>query len=481
MFDRRDFISLAGIGGGGLLLNAFTGSIKGSQDIYDLSPKTDKVAKNLLNEIKTIPIDDTHCHPITFNDAQTTPDDFLERLALSAFPIERYFPKGVYKQWKSSDASGKQKLDKTYKISEKRENVLYHVRESVFIKFFIKELADFLNCDPNLDSIIEARNYRGRNYPKYINALFKDANIENLMLDMGYREGLGIKGVNQFKKAISPTKGRHILRVDTILRDLMKIDLSFDEIESKMIKEIENGLDGNGNLGDKSYGMKSYLLPRLGLIKPLYDKTIAQTSWEQFLRARGKGELPSDNSGDRDEHWKMKGDALRYLHSLALEFCLERDMPMQFHAGDGEPPRGIMRNQDPFLMEEMIRFDKDGVIRTPQIILIHAGYPMVGKAAWLSHLYSNCHFEISLATPLIHHGLLRMYLEIMEVVPLTKILFGSDAYHIPEFYWLSAKWGRLFLSQALGIYVNAKLLTMKEAIEAAELILNKNNRRLYSL
>ena len=210
-------------------------------------------------------------------------------------------------------------------------------------------------------------------------------------------------------------------------------------------------------------------------------KTAEAAVYRTFINAMKNGSLPSMHGGDRDENWAIREDALRYLHSLALEMCMERDMPMQFHAGDGEPPRGILRNQDPFDMEEMIRFDKDGLIRTPKIILIHAGYPNIGKAAWISHLYTNCYFEISLATPLIHQGMLRMYLEAMEVVPLTKILFGSDAYHLPEFYWLAAKWGRIFLSQALGVYVDAKILTEDEAITAAKQILFQNNRRVYNI
>ncbi len=72
-------------------------------------------------------------------------------------------------------------------------------------------------------------------------------------------------------------------------------------------------------------------------------------------------------------------------------------------------------------------------------------------------------------------------MEVMEVVPLTKILFGSDAYHLPEFYWLAAKWGRLFLSEALGVYVEAKVLSRDEAVAAAKSILHENNRRLYKI
>jgi len=481
MVDRRNFISLAGLGGGGLLLNAFSSKLTASTSIMDSSSNMEGSAKDLYREIQSMPLDDSHCHPLTFKDAITTPDDFVERFALSAFPISLYFPNGVYDQWKSGNAKVKRKLDKQYKISDKRNEMLFHVKETVFVKYLVKSLAQYLDCEPSLDSVIDARNKQGRNYTKYLKSLFKDANIGNAMLDMGYREGLDEKNLNKFKNAITPTKGRHILRVDTILKDMMATDTSFDDMEAKLIADIEAGLDGTGNLGAKSYGMKSYLLPRLGLFKPLYDRNTAKKSWNNFIKAMKNGSLPSMHGGDRDENWRIRKDALRYLHSLALEMCMERDMPMQFHAGDGEPPRGILRNQDPFDMEEMIRFDKDGLIRTPKIILIHAGYPNIGKAAWISHLYTNCYFEVSLATPLIHQGMLRMYLEAMEVVPLTKILFGSDAYHIPEFYWLAAKWGRIFLSQALAVYVDANILTEDEAIKAAKRILFQNNRRVYNI
>lgn len=480
MPDRREFLSLAGVGGGSALLGAcaggtpFTGAVAGGEGL-------EPTARALLDELREIPVDDTHCHPLTFEDAETDPDEFIERLALSAFPMDRYFPAGVYGRWRAGDASERATLDAEFDITATRARVLEQAGETVFLRYLVKELAAFLDCDPTFEAVIEARNERGRDYASYLGAMFADANIENAMLDMGYREGMDQGGVARFKDAILPTRGRHILRVDTILRAPMSEDLSLDEIETRMMAEIESGLDGSGNLGAPSYGMKSYLLPRLGLLKPHFDRAAARRSWDAFRASRARGEVPAADARDRDDYWQMQSEALLYLHSLALEACLERDMPMQFHAGDGEAPRGIMRHQDPFLMEEMVRFERGGVMRMPQVILIHAGYPLIGRAAWLTHLYANCHFELSLAAPLIHHGMLRMFLEVMEVVPLSKILFGSDAYHLPEFYWLAAKWGRRFLAQALGIYVDAGILNRDEAVAAARMILHENNRRLYHL
>ena len=62
-------------------------------------------------------------------------------------------------------------------------------------------------------------------------------------------------------------------------------------------------------------------------------------------------------------------------------------------------------------------------------------------------------------------------------VPPGKILFGSNTYNLPELYWLAARWGKRFLSQALAVHVDAAMRTEAEAIDAARLILHGNNRR----
>jgi predicted TIM-barrel fold metal-dependent hydrolase len=184
---------------------------------------------------------------------------------------------------------------------------------------------------------------------------------------------------------------------------------------------------------------------------------------------------------DRQSEYNLSKDLRRYNFTLALEECLMRDMPMQIHTGDGEAPSVILRNQNPFYLEEVCRFDRDGVMRMPKIIPLHAGYPSVGKAAWLSHLYPNCYFELSIMTPFVHQNLFQRYMQVMEVVPLSKILYASDAFHVPELYWLAGRWGKRYLAKALTEYVVGGSLDFDEAIEGARMILYKNNRSLYAL
>ena len=41
---------------------------------------------------------------------------------------------------------------------------------------------------------------------------------------------------------------------------------------------------------------------------------------------------------------------------------------------------------------------------------------------WLSHFYTSCYVS-----------------EILEAVPVSKVLFGSDAWDIPEMNWLAGR------------------------------------------
>ncbi|MDX0500461.1 amidohydrolase family protein [Sinorhizobium medicae] len=430
----------------------------------------------IFEAVDDLPIDDTHCHIITDRDAFTTPRRYLERISLVGYALPHYFPAGVYAKWLDGDERTRYNLDKEFDIESKVAAVTKDLAESVFMRFLLKELAQFLDCEARLETVIEARNVRGRDYWAYVNRLFRDVNYENIMLDTGYAEGCGATELAQFENAIAPCRMNRLARIEMVEHELFPLDISFEEYEQRYTSRLQDLIDGSGNYGKKSFGMKSYLLPYIGLIRPLYDKEPARASWAALRESFHR--IPTM---DRESAYNVTKDLCRYNFTIALEECLKRDIPMQIHTGDGEAPDVILRNQDPFFLEEVVRFDRDGVMRMPKIIPLHAGFPSVGKAAWLSHIYPNCYFDLSIMTPFVHQSLFQRYMQVMEVVPLSKILFASDAYHIPELYWLSGKWGKRYLAKALTEHVVGGSLNFEEAIEAARMILYKNNRSLYKL
>ena len=399
--------------------------------------------ERLHDEIATLDIVDAHCHPVSDRDAETTVEKFLDRISLSGF-------------------TGDGKPDP-------------HVEHTGFVRFLTKELAGFLGCRPVLAEVIEARNDRGKDYSGYIGSLFRDAGITEVLIDTGYVDGMDAAGVDGFVSAIAPTRTHYLARVDTITEALFATDVSYDDLRDGFVARVRDALDGEGNLGHRSVGMKSYLLPDIGVIMPHDDDVAAAASWQEFKQTR------TATYRDRTA-FLARGKVLRErLLTLALEECLQRDMPMQFHAGDGEPPDVILRNQHPYYLEEVVRFEKDGVLRMPKVIPIHAGYPLVGQAAWMSQVYRNVYFELSTMTPFVHRGLTARYLQVMEVAPLSKILYGSDAFHVPELFWIAARWARRYLAQALAVLAEDGVLDDEEALEVAEMILHRNTREAYNL
>lgn len=399
--------------------------------------------ERLHEEISGFDVVDAHCHPVAYQDGATTVEEFLHRMSLSGF-------------------TGDGQVDR-------------HFAHTGFVRFLTKELARFLDCKPTLDAVVEARNERTQDHARYLHDLFRDAGITEVLIDTGYTDGLDATGVEGFVAAIAPTRAHYLARVDTITEELFADDCPYEDLRDRFVARVRDALDGTGNMGHRSVGMKSYLLPDIGVIRPHEDDTAAAASWQEYQQTR------TAIYPDRTQHLE-RGKVLRErLLTLALEECLERDMPMQFHAGDGEPPEVVLRNQDPYYLEEVARFEKDGVLRMPKVIPIHSGYPLVGQAAWMTQVYRNVYFELSTMTPFVHRSLTGRYLEVMEVAPLSKILYGSDAFHVPELFWVAALWGKRYLARALAVLVEDGVLDEDEALDAARMILHRNTRAVYNL
>ena len=74
-----------------------------------------------------------------------------------------------------------------------------------------------------------------------------------------------------------------------------------------------------------------------------------------------------------------------------------------------------------------------------------------------------------------------MWRQALGLTPTSKILFSTDAYSIPEIYWLAARWGRWGLGVVLDELCAVGALTAGEAEAAAVRILQANSEELYGV
>src|SRR5207247_4327873 len=97
---------------------------------------------------------------------------------------------------------------------------------------------------------------------------------------------------------------------------------------------------------------------------------------------------------------------------------------------------------DPSLMKPLVeRFGE-----TP-FVFLHC-YPFVRQAGWLAHVYGNVWFDLSLTIPHVARPV-EAVREALELAPVSKLLYASDAARTPELYYLAAKWWRKTLARVL--------------------------------
>src|SRR5439155_841670 len=70
------------------------------------------------------------------------------------------------------------------------------------------------------------------------------------------------------------------------------------------------------------------------------------------------------------------------------------------------------------------------------------------EAGWLAHVYGNVYFDLSLTIPHVARPAEALR-EALELAPVSKLLYASDAARTPELYYLAAKWWREALAEVL--------------------------------
>ena len=143
-------------------------------------------------------------------------------------------------------------------------------------------------------------------------------------------------------------------------------------------------------------------------------------------------------------------------------------VPVQIHCGFGDWDLYLPRADPGHLKPLLERF------RETPFVLLHC-YPFVREAGWLAHVYGNVWFDLSLTIPHVSRPE-EMVRQALELAPVSKLLYASDAARTPELYYLAANWWR----QALAV-VLAEALPPDEAEDAARKILRDNALGLYRL
>jgi predicted TIM-barrel fold metal-dependent hydrolase len=164
------------------------------------------------------------------------------------------------------------------------------------------------------------------------------------------------------------------------------------------------------------------------------------------------------------------------LHRFFVWCGADLGLPVQFHVGYGDRDVDLHRC-NPLLLTGLLRaLEPTGV----PVMLLH-NYPYHREAGYLAQVFPNVYADLGLATHNVGSRAPAVLAEALELVPLRKFLFSSDAYGLPELYFLGTLLFRVGLSRFLETMLDRDEIGYDDAERLTRLIGAENARRAYRL
>jgi uncharacterized protein len=326
---------------------------------------------------------------------------------------------------------------------------------SIAYRRMITELSRLLGTSASEVEVLRRRNRLAERYGDYLELLFGDARIRRMALD----SGLEPVPFEKFKR-YAPGRLYRILRIEPLIKRLLETSSSFEALVDEFEGMIRSAARRSGFVG-----FKSVIAYRTGLDVSAPTEHEARIS---FMLRREKSE---------SEWFGPRAKLLRdFLLNRTAELSSKLGTFLQIHSGLGDTDI-VAERCNPLLLSKFLR--QENVMKTP-IILIHGGYPYTDEAAWLSSVFPNVYFELSTPFPPTYLPAIskERFRRVLEVVPTTRVVYGSDSIETPEFHWLSAKLSKVALGEALGDIVEEGVMDEDDARRTAARILDGNGAKL---
>ena len=234
--------------------------------------------------------------------------------------------------------------------------------------------------------------------------------------------------------------------------------------------------------GVPAVAVKSIAAYRVGLALDGRRPTDAEVSaavarWLGGRAERGRdGESGNDGESGDDGERRPPRLADEVLHRFFIWCGADLGLPIQFHVGYGDRDVGLHRC-NPLLLTDLLRaLDPTGA----PVMLLH-NYPYHREAGYLAQVFPRVYADLGLATHNVGSRAPQVLAEALELVPLRKFLFSSDAFGLPELYYLGTQLFRHALSAFLRARLDADDMSSADAERITGLIASENARRAYRL
>lgn len=328
------------------------------------------------------------------------------------------------------------------------DQIVAHARRTLSYHRNLREVADLLNVEPREPAIAEQREAMGAE--AYARRFLEAAGIEAVFLDDGFApdqlEPVG------WHERFFPTA--RILRLEAHAEGILRRSRDLNDF----VETFRGSIDPPPS---PVVAFKSIAAYRTGLDIRLPARGEAETGFLAYKAGGGR---------------LAQKPLLDHILGIALDVAVRRGLPVQFHTGFGDPDLDL-RLANPLHLRAIL---EDQRFRGVPLVLLHAAYPFAREAGYLAATYPQVYLDFGLAVPLLSaSGMERMLEHLFELGPTSKIMYSSDAHHIPELYYLAARRGRETLAKVLDRAVRGRDLSAEESEQVAKDVLHDNAVRVY--
>jgi uncharacterized protein len=320
-----------------------------------------------------------------------------------------------------------------------------------------------------------------------VNRRFLEASgLSALCVDTGYAPG-GLLSPAQ-TAGFAGAAAFEIVRLEQVAESLAATGVSAADFPDTYRAALRERVAGRGGSGVRVVGLKSIAAYRVGLDldgrRP--DDAEVVTAVSRWLGGRvdsggGDGSSEAGNGGGSDEDGTVAGGRVprladEVLHRFFIWCGADLGLPIQFHVGYGDRDVDLHRC-NPLLLTGLLRaLEPTGA----PVMLLH-NYPYHREAGYLAQVFPLVYADLGLATHNTGARATALLGEALEMVPLRKFLFSSDAFGLPELYYL----GTLLFRRALSSFLAGRLddgdMSLADAERVTRLIGTENALRAYRL
>lgn len=279
------------------------------------------------------------------------------------------------------------------------------------------------------------------------------AGVDRWLVDTGFK-GDEILDLAAFASRVPGSRVEEIVRLETLLES---VAVGADEagLEAAFTDALHRATVG-------AVGLKSVIAYRHG-----FDFDPSRPSSADVREAAGRW-LSEIGAG------AVARVSDPVLLRMALWTGMETGLPVQLHAGYGDPDLNL-RRCDPLLLTDWIKLVEP---LGTDILLLHC-YPFHRHAGYLAQVFPHVYFDVGLAVNYTGAASASVIAESLELAPFAKVLYSSDAWGPPELHLLGSVLWRRGMTQALSRWVDEGEWSTTDAVRVATMVGRTNAQSVY--